>query len=155
MNKDLNSSDRTSKDILDWTDFRFQGAIKHILILSSLLVDQPGRHSYVLCEGFGAPSQKPSFLGGVAQILIYLRPSPCLVDVGLFVRPKSQHCKLLCFFCSHQVEVVYFVRGSFACVCFSNCEWRITPFNLLFIVVVVSTRMFGCIDWWSATHLHL
>jgi len=42
-------------------------------------------------EGLGAPSQKTSLLGGVAQILIYLRPSPRLADVGLFVRLKSQH----------------------------------------------------------------
>ena len=42
-------------------------------------------------EGLGAPSQKTSLLGGVAQILIFSRPSPRLVDVGLFVRPKSQH----------------------------------------------------------------
>ena len=41
-------------------------------------------------EGLGAPSQKTSLLGGVAQILTYPRPSPCLTDVGLFVRPKSQ-----------------------------------------------------------------
>ena len=34
-----------------------------------------------------APFQKTSLLGGVAQILIYLRPFPCLADVGLFVRP--------------------------------------------------------------------
>ena len=42
-------------------------------------------------EVLGAPSQKTSLLGGVAQILINLRPSPRLADVGLFVRPKSQH----------------------------------------------------------------
>ena len=42
-------------------------------------------------EGLGAPSQKTSLLGGVAQILINPRPSPRLADVGLFVRPKSQH----------------------------------------------------------------
>jgi len=41
------------------------------------------------CEGLGTPSQKTSLLGGVAQILIYPRPSPRLADV-LFVRPKSQ-----------------------------------------------------------------
>ena len=41
-------------------------------------------------EGLGAPPQKTSLLGGVAQILIYPRPSPRLADVGLFVRPKSQ-----------------------------------------------------------------
>jgi len=40
--------------------------------------------------GFGAPSQKISLLGGVAQILIYPRPSSCLPDVGIFVRLKSQ-----------------------------------------------------------------
>ena len=44
----------------------------------------------VSLEGLGAPSQKTSLLGGVAQILIYSRPSPRLADVGLFVRPKSQ-----------------------------------------------------------------
>jgi len=42
-------------------------------------------------EGLRAPSKKTSLLGGVAQILIFPRPSPCLADVGLFVRPKSQH----------------------------------------------------------------
>ena len=41
--------------------------------------------------GLEAPSQKTSLLGGVAQILIFPRPSPRLADVGLFVRPKSQH----------------------------------------------------------------
>ena len=41
-------------------------------------------------EGLGAPSQKTSLLGGVAQILINPRPSPRQADVGLFVRPKSQ-----------------------------------------------------------------
>ena len=41
-------------------------------------------------EGLGASSQKTSLLGGVAQILIYPRPSSCLADVGLFVRSKSQ-----------------------------------------------------------------
>ena len=41
-------------------------------------------------EGLEAPSQKTSLLGGVAQILIFPRPSPRLADVGLFVRPKSQ-----------------------------------------------------------------
>ena len=41
-------------------------------------------------EGLGAPSQKTSLLGRVAQILINPRPSPCLADVGLFVQPKSQ-----------------------------------------------------------------
>ena len=41
-------------------------------------------------EGLGAPSQKTNLLGGVA-ILIFSRPSPRLADVGLFVRPKSQH----------------------------------------------------------------
>ena len=40
--------------------------------------------------GLGAPSQKTSLLGRVAQILIYPRPSLRLADVGLFVRPKSQ-----------------------------------------------------------------
>ena len=45
-------------------------------------------------EGLGAPSQKTSLLGGVAQILINPRPSPRLADVGLFVRPKSQHLVL-------------------------------------------------------------
>ena len=44
---------------------------------------------HALHEGLGAPSQKTSLLGGVVQILIYLRPSPCLADVGLFVRPKN------------------------------------------------------------------
>ena len=39
--------------------------------------------------GLGAPSQKTSLLGGVAQILINPRPSPCLTDVGLFAWPKS------------------------------------------------------------------
>jgi len=34
----------------------------------------------------GAPSQKVNLLGGVAQTLIYPRPSPSLTDVGLFVR---------------------------------------------------------------------
>ena len=34
--------------------------------------------------------QKTSLLGRVAQILINPRPSPCLADVGLFVRLKSQ-----------------------------------------------------------------
>ena len=33
-------------------------------------------------EGLGAPSQKTSLLGGVAQILINPRPSPRLADVG-------------------------------------------------------------------------
>ena len=42
-------------------------------------------------EGLGTPSQKTSFLGGVVQILRYPRPSLPLADVGLFVRPKSQH----------------------------------------------------------------
>ena len=42
-------------------------------------------------EGLGAPSQKTSLLGGVAQILIYLRSSPRLADVRPFVRSKSQH----------------------------------------------------------------
>jgi len=37
----------------------------------------------------GASSQKTSMLGGVAQILIYSKSSPYLVDV--VVRPKSQH----------------------------------------------------------------
>ena len=41
-------------------------------------------------EGLGAPSQKTSHLSGVAQILIFPRSSPCLGDVGQFVRPKSQ-----------------------------------------------------------------
>ena len=41
-------------------------------------------------EGLGAPSQKTSLLGGVAQILIFPRPSPRLADVRLFVRHKSQ-----------------------------------------------------------------
>ena len=45
----------------------------------------------ILLEGLRAPSQKTSLLGGVTQILIYSRPSPRLADVGLFVRPKSQH----------------------------------------------------------------
>ena len=40
--------------------------------------------------GSGAPSQKTSLLGGVAQILINPRPSSRLADVGLFVRLKSQ-----------------------------------------------------------------
>ena len=42
-------------------------------------------------EGLGAPSQKTSLLGGVAQILISPRPSPRLADVGLFVRPKPNN----------------------------------------------------------------
>ena len=41
-------------------------------------------------DGLGAPSQKTSILGRVVQILIYLKLSPPLTDVGLFVRPKSQ-----------------------------------------------------------------
>ena len=45
-------------------------------------------------EGLGAPSQKTSLLGGVAQILINPRPSPRLADVGLFVLPKSQQSPL-------------------------------------------------------------
>jgi len=36
----------------------------------------------------GASSQKTTLLGGVAQILINSRTSPCLADVGLFVQPK-------------------------------------------------------------------
>jgi len=36
-------------------------------------------------------------LGGVAQILINPRPSPRLADMGLFVRPKSQHVDLSYF----------------------------------------------------------
>ena len=32
-----------------------------------------------------APSQRTTLLGGVVQILIYLRLSPCLANVGLFV----------------------------------------------------------------------
>ena len=43
--------------------------------------------------------QKTSLLGGVAQILIYPRPSPCLANVGLFVctnlnrsHPWSETC---------------------------------------------------------------
>ena len=39
-----------------------------------------------ILKGFGAPSQKTRLLGGVAQILIYPRPSSCLADVRLFVR---------------------------------------------------------------------
>ena len=42
-------------------------------------------------ERLGTPSQKNSLLDGVVQILIYPRSSPPLADVGLFVRPKSQH----------------------------------------------------------------
>ena len=34
----------------------------------------------------GASSQKVNMLGGVAQTLIYPRPSTSLADVGLFVR---------------------------------------------------------------------
>ena len=54
-------------------------------------------------EGPGAPSQKTSLVGGVAQILISPRPSPRLADVGLFCstqtqqsppRTKSLPCKL-------------------------------------------------------------
>ena len=41
-------------------------------------------------EELRAPSQKTSLLSEVTQIIIYSRPSPCLADVGLFVRPKSQ-----------------------------------------------------------------
>jgi len=36
-------------------------------------------------EGLGAPSQKTRLLGGIAQIVIFPRPSPRLADVGLFV----------------------------------------------------------------------
>ena len=45
---------------------------------------------YNICLRTRAPSQKTNLLGGVAQILINQRPSPCLADVGLFVRPKFQ-----------------------------------------------------------------
>ena len=45
-------------------------------------------------QGLGAQSQKTSFLGGVVQILIFQRPSPCLADVRLCVRPKSQQSSL-------------------------------------------------------------
>ena len=48
----------------------------------------------IALEGLGVPSQKTSLLGGVAQILIYPRPSPRLVDVGLFVRSKIPTVKL-------------------------------------------------------------
>jgi len=43
----------------------------------------------ILIKGLEAPSQKTNLLSGVAQILIYQRPSPCLADVGLFVQPKE------------------------------------------------------------------
>ena len=46
-------------------------------------------------EGLGAPSQKTSLLGGVAQILISPRSSLRLADVGLFVRPKPNRFELL------------------------------------------------------------
>ena len=38
----------------------------------------------------GHLSQKVNLFGGVAQILIYSRVSPCLADVGLFVRHLTQ-----------------------------------------------------------------
>ena len=44
---------------------------------------------HALCEGLGAPSQKTSLPGGVVQIFIYPRLSPCLADEGLFVRPTN------------------------------------------------------------------
>ena len=47
--------------------------------------------SLIPIEGLGASSQNTNFLGRVVQILIYPRPSPSLADVGIFVRPKSQH----------------------------------------------------------------
>ena len=46
-------------------------------------------------EGLEALSQKTRrLLGGVAQILIYLRLSTCPADVELFVRPKSEQFPL-------------------------------------------------------------
>jgi len=39
-------------------------------------------------------SQKTSVLSGVIQILVYLRLSPCLADVGLFVRHPTQQTSL-------------------------------------------------------------
>ena len=54
----------------------------------------PSSFDIMTHEGLGAPSQKTSLLGGVAQILIYPRPSsPRLVDVGLFV---SSRCGTIC-----------------------------------------------------------
>ena len=41
-------------------------------------------------KGLRVPSQNTNLLGGVAQILLYPRPSLCLTDVGLFIQPKSQ-----------------------------------------------------------------
>ena len=48
----------------------------------------------------GAPSQKVSLLGGIAQTLIYLRSSPSLTDVGLFVRAmlNSMHLIWICWY---------------------------------------------------------
>ena len=64
-----------------------------------------GHDSDTNCKDLGI-IQKIILLGRVAQILIYSRLPLCLADVGLFVRPKSQHnvlplgcyCVYLCVF---------------------------------------------------------
>ena len=68
------------------------GGVAQILIIGDLHRRTSPIHTTLIpLEGLGAPSQKTSLLGGVTQILINPRPSPHLADVGLFVRPKSQH----------------------------------------------------------------
>ena len=72
--------------------YKCEKSILATFLFSTQLHQVPkASHKLLSTEGFGAPSQKTSLLGGVAQILIYPRPSPRLAEVGLFVRPKFQH----------------------------------------------------------------
>ena len=82
-------------------------------------------------EEHGAPSQKTSLSGGVAQILIYSRPYPCLDDMRLFIRTKSQH-----FICVFVIDVIFR----------SEKHWR------SFDVGEQGSADDGHTDMWIATH---
>jgi len=56
------------------------------MLIDELIIKLTSLFPKTHMEGLKAPSQKTNLLGGVAQILIYARPSLCLADMGLFVR---------------------------------------------------------------------
>ena len=86
-------------------------------------IDAGDGHVY----GLEAPYQKTSFLGRTVQILIYPLSSPCLADVGLFVRHptkqfpsnKESSCKLIFLYtwktiCSIDITTLHRAAGKHA-----------------------------------------